>query len=112
LHADDAPHAVFGIDRWGKDIITVLPNGDIGLVDPLARSNGAVSLPEIIRNLEHRGIQAPVLLRVSSFLEHGIRRLNESFRHAIEAAGYKGAYRGVFPIKVNQQAQVIQRIVE
>jgi arginine decarboxylase len=112
LQADDAPHGVFGIERWGKGIIRVLPDGDIGLVDPLARSNGAVSLPGIVRKLEQRGIQPPVLLRVSSYLEYGIRRLNESFRAAIETAGYKGAYRGVFPIKVNQQAQVIERIVE
>jgi arginine decarboxylase len=112
LHAEEAPHGVFGIERWGKGIIKVLPDGDIGLVDPLARSNGAISLPGIIRNLEQRGIQTPVLLRVSSYLEYGIRHLNESFRDAIEAAGYRGSYRGVFPIKVNQQAQVIERIVE
>lgn len=109
---DARPHDIYGIDRWGKDMFTVLPNGDLGLVNPLAEGSKPASLPGIIRNLEHRGIHTPVLLRVSSYLEQGIRELNESFARAIERTGYGGTYRGVFPIKVNQQAQVVQRIVE
>jgi arginine decarboxylase len=90
----------------------VLPDGDLGLVNPRAGTGSSVSLPGIIRNLEQRGIHPPVLLRVSSYLEEGIRSINETFASAIERAGYRGVYRGVFPIKVNQQAQVVQRIVE
>jgi arginine decarboxylase len=109
---DGPPHGIYGIDRWGKGMVTVLPNGDIGLQNPRSASGKPTSLPDIIRDLDHRGIHAPVLLRVSSFLEQGIRTLNESFREAIARSGYRGTYRGVFPIKVNQQAQVVQRIVE
>ena len=53
-----------------------------------------------------------MVLRVASYLEHEIAHLNESFRDAIKRVDYKGQYRGVFPIKVNQQAQVVDRIVE
>ncbi|MFY0691219.1 MAG: biosynthetic arginine decarboxylase [Paracoccaceae bacterium] len=94
------------------DLIRVLPDGDLGLRNPLKENGPVVSLPEIIRDLDQSGIHAPVLLRVSSFLEHGIRSINENFTAAIERVGYRGSYRGVFPIKVNQQAQVIDRIVE
>ncbi|WP_424931593.1 biosynthetic arginine decarboxylase [Amaricoccus macauensis] len=93
-------------------MVSVLPDGDLGLIHPQSESTPPASLPRIIRQLERRGIQTPVLLRVSSFLERGIRTLNESFNQAIERTGYKGTYRGVFPIKVNQQAHVVQRIVE
>jgi arginine decarboxylase len=109
---DARPHDIYGIERWGKGMVTVLPDGDLGLINPLAQGSTPASLPRIITNLEHRGIHTPVLLRVSSFLERGIRALNQSFAEAIERSGYQGVYRGVFPIKVNQQAQVIQRIVE
>lgn len=108
----DAPHGIYGIERWGKGIFTVMPNGDMGLINPMSETGRATSLPHIIRNLERRGIHTPVLLRVSSYLEQGIRAINESFREAIERSGYNGVYRGVFPIKVNQQAQVVQRITE
>ena len=109
---DTSPYALYGIDRWGKGMVTVMPDGDIGLLNPTSETSKAVSLPGIIRNLERRGIHTPVLLRVSSYLEQGIRSINESFRTAISRSGYRGVYRGVFPIKVNQQAQVVQRIVE
>ena len=88
----------------------VLPNGNVGLKDPLNTYAQAVDLAEIIQKLEKRGIQTPVLLRVSNFLEHRIKAINESFRFAIEQVGYGGEYRGVFPIKVNQQAHVVERI--
>lgn len=106
------PHAVYAIDRWGMDLVSVLPNGDLGLKNPLSPDAPVVSLPSIIHGLQERGIHTPLLLRVSSFLEQGIRSINDSFAEAITRVGYKGQYRGVFPIKVNQQAQVIDRIVE
>ena len=88
----------------------ILPHGNIGLKDPLDPESVSVDLAEIIRKLEKRGIQTPVLLRVSNFLEHRIKAINESFRLAIEQVGYGGKYRGVFPVKVNQQAHVVERI--
>ncbi|WP_368187498.1 biosynthetic arginine decarboxylase [Aestuariibius sp. HNIBRBA575] len=109
---DLAAHSVYAIDRWGHEFVEVMPNGDLGLKNPLNPDGPSVSLPSIIHGLQDRGIDAPLLLRVSSFLEQGIRNINESFRTAIDRVGYRGVYRGVFPIKVNQQAQVIDRIVE
>ncbi len=108
----DVSEDVYGVSRWGKGLITKLPNGDVGLMDPLHPETPAISLPEIISDLENRGIASPMVLRISSFLEHEIRQINESFGEAIKRVGYKAPYRGVFPIKVNQQAQVVDRIVE
>ncbi|KZL19449.1 biosynthetic arginine decarboxylase [Pseudovibrio sp. WM33] len=105
-------HAVYGMGRWGKGLLSVLPNGDIALSNPLMPDAPKVSLPEIVHDLEQRGIHSPLLLRVSSFLQNEIAHINNSMADAINRVGYKGKYRGVFPIKVNQQAQVIDRIVE
>ncbi|WP_236940035.1 biosynthetic arginine decarboxylase [Falsihalocynthiibacter arcticus] len=111
-HDNTAANSVYAIERWGKDLVGVLPNGDLGLRNPLKPDAPMVSLPVILQDLEERGVHAPLLLRVSSFLESSIRALNESFASAIKRAGYKNEYRAVFPVKVNQQAQVISRIVE
>ncbi|MGI3211450.1 biosynthetic arginine decarboxylase [Roseovarius tibetensis] len=109
----DATHAgIYGLDRWGQGYFDVLDNGDVALKNPLSPDAPAVSLPEIIRDLEKRGIQTPMILRVGSYLEHAIGQINHSFLDAIARSGYRGTYRGVFPIKVNQQAQVVDRIVE
>ena len=111
-HSVDAPHDIYGIEKWGKGLIVALDSGEIGLKNPLAPDAPAVSLPSILSDLEERGIHVPMLVRISSYLENEIRHINTSFRDAIARAGYQGTYRGVFPIKVNQQAQVIDRIVE
>ena len=103
---------LYGIARWGDGLVDILPNGNVGLKDPLSPDAQAVDLAEIIQKLEKRGIQTPVLLRVSNFLEHRINAINEGFHSAIEQVGYGGKYRGVFPIKVNQQAHVVERISE
>src|SRR5690606_15090501 len=69
-----------------------------------------VSLMDIISGVRERGMGMPVLLRIENLLDSQIAKLNESFRKSINTFGYKGKYRGVFPIKVNQQAQVIEEI--
>ncbi len=102
---------IYGIERWGKGLVDVSAKGEIVLRDPANPDAPAISLPEILHDLEQRGIAAPVLLRVTSFLDAEIRRINTAFAEAIAATGYKAPYRGVFPIKVNQQAQVINQIV-
>ncbi|AVX05819.1 biosynthetic arginine decarboxylase [Maritalea myrionectae] len=103
---------VYGIDRWGHEILSVLPNGDAGLIDVMNRGATPVSIPSIIQDLSERGITSPILLRVNSFLQSSLIELNEGFRTAIKDYEYQGAYRGVFPVKVNQQAEVVRRIVE
>ncbi|MEH6726550.1 MAG: arginine decarboxylase, partial [Hyphomicrobiales bacterium] len=108
----DASHTIYGFERWGRDLLTVLENGDVGLQNPLKPDTPPISLPSIIRDLDQRGVHAPLLLRVNSFLENEIRDINQSFATAMKEAGYNGSYRGVFPIKVNQQAQVIKQIVD
>ena len=71
-----------------------------------------VPLPAILSDLEERGIKVPVLLRIAPYLEREICHINQSFATAIKNAEYGGTHRGVFPIKVNQQAQVIDRVVK
>ncbi|MBE8191722.1 MAG: biosynthetic arginine decarboxylase, partial [Alphaproteobacteria bacterium] len=103
--------ALYGISRWGDGLVRVLDNGHIGLVHPTRPDDVAVDLLSVLEELDERGITAPVLLRVSDFIAHRIEQLNHAFADAIAELGYKGHYQGVFPVKVNQQAQVIDRIV-
>lgn len=83
------------------------------VVYPFGQNSGpSVSIPEIIRGMRERGYDMPVLLRIENILDSQISSLHESFRKAISTLGYQGAYRGVFPIKVNQQQQVVEKIAD
>ncbi len=106
------PSDVYGLERWGHGLLTVLETGEVGLLNPLRPDAMPIALPKVIRELETRDIRPPVLLRVNAYIEHQLKAINEAFLTAIEGAGYQGRYQGVFPIKVNQQAEVVDRIVE
>ena len=77
---------------------------------PFNGTRARVSLLDIIAGMQQRGLQMPVLLRIENILDAQVSLLNESFGRAMRSLSYRGSYRGVFPIKVNQQCQVIEEI--
>ena len=101
---------LYGIRNWSAGYFDISKEGDV-VVRPFGNKNPvSVSIPAIIQGMRERGLDMPVLLRVENILESQITQLHESFRKAIKTLGYKGKYRGVFPIKVNQQQQVVEAI--
>lgn len=103
---------IYGINEWGNDLLRILDNGHIGLCHPGDAEAMPTDLLSLVQNLSQRGIETPVLLRITDFLKSRIDEINLSFAKAIEELGYQGRYQGVFPVKVNQQAEVIERIAE
>jgi arginine decarboxylase len=105
-HAEDT----YGIDAWGNGYFHIDKNGEV-TVTPSGEPGGSqVSLMQISQDIRERGWSFPVLLRFEGILYSRIKALNESFRKAIKEYKYEGNYRGVYPIKVNQQQQVIEEI--
>ncbi len=101
---------LYGIRNWGSDFFDISPEGD-AVIRPFGRKNPVtVSIPTIIKGIRERGLDMPVLLRIENILDSQISLLHESFRKAIKSLGYRAEYRGVFPIKVNQQQQVVETI--
>ena len=97
---------LYGIHRWGDDYFGVTKNGKV----TVKTQDTAVPLLDIVEGMVERDLQMPVLLRIENILDTQIMRLNEAFRRAIDQHGYSNQYRGVYPIKVNQQAQVVKEI--
>ena len=101
---------LYGIDEWSNGYFGVSPEGEVLVRAPTPEGEANVSLMEIIDGLQQRGLQMPVLLRLENLVDKRISTLNDSFSSAIECSGYRGQYRGAFPIKVNQQSHVIAEI--
>jgi arginine decarboxylase len=103
---------LYGIRNWGAGYFDVAPPGEV-VIRPFGGKGGPeVSVMEIVREIKERGYNMPVLLRIENILDSQISLLHQTFRTAIAELGYKGAYRGVFPIKVNQQQQVVEKIAQ
>lgn len=102
----------FGVGKWGAEYFSVNEKGDV-VVTPLGKDIGPhISLHDIAREIEDRGLDMPVILRIENILGSQIKLLHNTFRKVIEETGYQGEYKGVFPIKVNQQEQVIETITK
>lgn len=100
----------YGIDRWGAGYFSINDDGDV-IVTPAGAGNGpSLSLLKVTKDVEARGLSMPVLLRIENILGSQIKLLHETFRRVIQENDYQGDYKGVFPIKVNQQEQVIEAI--
>jgi arginine decarboxylase len=102
---------LYGVNEWSAGYFDISETGDL-LVKPHGRtSDVAISMMDIISGLKARGTDMPVLLRFGDILESRISRINDEFCNAMTEAGYKGGYRGVYPIKVNQQQHVVEEIM-
>ncbi len=103
-------NSLYRIQEWGNGYFQISQEGEVHVQLNRDTPASSISLMKIAKGLQDRGLKLPVLLRFSDILDDRIKYINESFLQAIRDAGYKGTYRGVYPIKVNQQQQVIEEI--
>ena len=103
---------LYGIRNWGAGYFNINEQGEV-TIKPFGIQGGPeISVNEIIQEIKARGYNMPVLLRIENILDSQISRIHHCFHDAIVQLGYKGEYRGVFPIKVNQQQQVVEEIAD
>ncbi len=103
---------LYGINAWGAGYFNLSEQGEVQVNVDFDDCAAAVSLMDIVLGMRARGLHMPAVLRIRNLLDHRIKTLNESFARAIESGGYRNSYRGVFPIKVNQQCHVIEEIAD
>lgn len=101
---------VYNVRNWGRDFFRINEGGNIE-VTPAGPRQSAIDLKNLIDDLLRRGIQLPVLVRFTDILKSRVRMMAGAFQSAIKEYEYRGAYRGVYPIKVNQQRNLVEDIV-
>jgi arginine decarboxylase len=102
---------LYEIDRWGKGYFSISPAGHV-LVHPTKDTSRAIDLKQLTDHLQLRGISLPVLIRFKDILRHRVGDIHNAFRSAIAQHGYDGKYICVYPIKVNQQRQVVEEVLD
>jgi arginine decarboxylase len=102
---------LYDVASWGKGYFSVGKNGNL-LVHPEKDTSRAIDLKELVDNLQLRGISLPILIRFGEILKHRLGEMHQAFQNAIAEHGYKNNYCCVYPIKVNQQRQVVEEVFE
>ena len=71
----------------------------------------SIDLKQLVDRLQLRGIDLPILIRFADILKHRLGEIHDAFQPAITEHKYKGNYFCVYPIKVNQQRQVVEEVL-
>src|SRR5271166_1046041 len=102
---------LYDVASWGKGYFSVASNGHVW-VHPDKDPARAIDLKELVDNIQLRGISLPLLIRFGEILKHRLGEMNQAFQNAIAEHGYRNSYCCVYPIKVNQQRQVVEEVFE
>ncbi len=102
---------LYNVTAWGAGFLTVNERGNVE-VRPNGDGGNGVDLLALVNDLAERGLRTPMLIRFSDILAASVEGLRAAFERAIGEYDYRGAYRGVYPIKVNQQRHVVEELVD
>ena len=101
---------LYNVPNWGTGFFDINSKGHVDVL-PRGSDGAAIDLLELVQDLERRGLRTPLLIRFSDILASRVEGLSRAFGAAITEYSYRGRYRGVYPIKVNQQRQVVEEVI-
>ncbi len=102
---------IYNMENWGDGFFSINRKGHV-CVHPSPNSKYAIDLRALMDDLVKRRIKPPILIRFMNVLKGRIDAINRAFDNAIEEYDYPAGYQTFYPIKVNQQRQVVEAIAE
>ncbi len=102
---------IYNIDKWGDKYFSINAKGNISVTKDI-KSENKIDLFKLVKELKSREINPPLIIRFNDILKDRIHALHDSFFKAIKTYKYKNIYQGVFPVKCNQQKNVLEKIIE
>jgi arginine decarboxylase len=102
---------LYDVASWGKGYFSIGENGHVR-VHPEKDPARSIDLKELVDTLVLRGINLPILIRFADILKHRLGEIHSAFDTAIAEHKYQGGYCCVYPVKVNQQRQVVEEVLE
>jgi len=100
----------YAINHWGDGYFSINDQGHV-CVKPSSEQDVVLDLYEIAQSLNDKNLSLPVLVRFTDILKDRVKRLSAAFEKACVNNDYHGKYTPVYPIKVNQQRQVVEGIL-
>src|SRR5436190_14587133 len=102
---------MYEIGRWGQGYFSIGENGHVR-IHPTKDTSRSIDLKQLVDHLQLRGISLPTLIRFRDILQHRLQDIYEAFQAAIVQHEYTGRYICVYPVKVNQQRQVVEEVLQ
>ncbi|WP_135454766.1 arginine decarboxylase [Vibrio echinoideorum] len=101
--------AEYNVKHWSQGFYGIDDNGEV-YVSP-SETDHQVPLSQIVKQLELRNIGLPALVRFPQIVHQRVHNICNAFNQAIDEYQYDNRYLLVYPIKVNQQKEVVDEIL-
>lgn len=102
---------LYEVKGWGKGYFSISEEGHL-LCHPEKDAARVVDLKQLVDSMQLRGLDLPLLVRFNGILKDRVREIHDVFARAIADHKYNGRYACVYPVKVNQQRHVVEKIVQ
>lgn len=106
------PQKQYNIERWSDSFFHINESGEVCVLPYQEKNDLHIPINRVVDEIKLQGLSLPVVIRFHDVLRAQVRNLNIAFENAIKEMEYKGCYRGVYPIKVNQMREVVEEIVD
>ncbi|PAF44734.1 arginine decarboxylase [Helicobacter sp. 11S02596-1] len=95
----------YGIKFWSSDDFII----DDGVVKVNHKNKPAII--DIVSEVREKGYKGPLLIRFPHLIQKQIEKIFSTFKHSIQEYKYKGKFKAVFPLKVNQMPNFVLPLV-
>lgn len=96
----------YGINLWSNDDFII----DDGVVKVNYKNKPAII--DIVNEVREKGYKGPLLIRFPHLIQKQVDKIFKTFESSIEEYKYKGGFKAVFPLKVNQMPNFVLPLVE
>ncbi len=101
---------LYNIKHWSEGYFNINKEGEL-VVSP-SQDDTTLSLYKLAQDLKSQGLSFPILLRFPEILQQRVNNLHNAFNTAMQQKNYQAKYTAVYPIKVNQQHDVVEAILK
>lgn len=107
----DNSRKIYNVTHWSQGYYGINDIGELYVRPKADSADQTVPLRVIADEIQARGLSLPALVRFPQILHHRVHTLCSAFNQAISNYNYAGSYLLVYPIKVNQQREVVDELL-
>ncbi|MGB5444462.1 MAG: biosynthetic arginine decarboxylase [Psychromonas sp.] len=101
----------YNVRHWSQGYFGINDAGNVYVAPKKDNEEHTVVLSSIAEQIQAKGMSLPALVRFPQIIHQRVNNLCEVFNAAIEQYNYAENYLLVYPIKVNQQREVVDEIL-
>ena len=103
---------LYFISKWGNPYFSINKMGHVICTLLSKKKYLSIDLKYIVNLLKKKCIDSPFLIRFNDILYKQTKSIFNNFKKSIKKFKYDNIYQCIFPIKVNQQSNIVERLLK